>query len=64
VWQAPAEGGIPRYMLVFQEKVAGNVGPVRSARYYFIAYRDPNPGFCSDPPGGTFNVTNAMSIVW
>ena len=38
VWQAPAEGGIPRYMLVFQENVPEAVGPVRSARYYYIAW--------------------------
>lgn len=38
VWQAPAEGGIPRYMLVFQEGLPKDVGPVRSARYYFIAW--------------------------
>jgi hypothetical protein len=36
VWQAPAEGGIPRYMLVFQDTVPGSVGPVRSARQYYI----------------------------
>jgi hypothetical protein len=38
VWHAPAEGGIPRYMLVFQENIPGDVGPVRSARYYYIAW--------------------------
>jgi hypothetical protein len=38
VWQAPAEGGIPRYMLVFQENVPTDVGPVRSSRYYYIAW--------------------------
>jgi len=38
VWHAPAEGGIPRYMLVFAENVPAAVGPVRSARYYFIAW--------------------------
>jgi hypothetical protein len=38
VWQAPAEGGIPRYMLLYQAAVPGNVGPVRSARYYFIGW--------------------------
>ena len=38
VWQAPAEGGIPRYMLLFQDGVPGAVGPVRSARYYFIGW--------------------------
>src|SRR3989442_533073 len=38
VWQAPAEGGIPRYMLVLQERTPKSVGPVRSARYYYIAW--------------------------
>ena len=38
VWQAPAEGGIPRYMLIFQENTPGLVGPVRSSRYYYIAW--------------------------
>jgi len=38
VWQAPAEGGIPRYMMVFQDQIPGTVGPVRSARYYYIAW--------------------------
>jgi hypothetical protein len=32
VWQAPAEGGIPRYMLVFQDTIPKAVGPIRSAR--------------------------------
>jgi len=38
VWQAPAEGGIPRYMMIFQENIPGEVGPVRSSRYYYIAW--------------------------
>jgi hypothetical protein len=38
VWQAPAEGGIPRYMMVFQEGDPPSVGPVRSARDYFVAW--------------------------
>jgi hypothetical protein len=38
VWQAPAEGGIPRYMAIFQDRIPRAVGPVRSARYYFIAW--------------------------
>jgi hypothetical protein len=38
VWQAPAEGGIPRYMLLYQDQLPGSVGPVRSARYYFIGW--------------------------
>ena len=38
VWHAPAEGGIPRYMMIFQENTPGLVGPVRSSRYYYIAW--------------------------
>ena len=38
VWQAPAEGGIPRYMALFQTGSPKAVGPVRSSRYYFIAW--------------------------
>ncbi len=38
VWQVPAEGGIPRYMMIFQETVPGTVGPIRSARQYFIEW--------------------------
>ena len=38
VWQAPAEGGIPRYMLVFGEGNPSSVGPVRSARLYFVQW--------------------------
>ena len=38
VWQAPAEGGIPRYMMIFQDQVPASVGPIRSARYYYIAW--------------------------
>jgi hypothetical protein len=38
VWHAPAEGGVPRYMLVFQDRVPESVGPVRSARQYYVAW--------------------------
>ena len=38
VWHAPAEGGIPRYMMIFQDQIPASVGPVRSARYYYIAW--------------------------
>ncbi len=38
VWQAPAEGGIPRYMMLFQDGDPAAVGPVRSSRYYFIVW--------------------------
>jgi hypothetical protein len=38
VWQAPAEGGIPRYMLIFQAGTPPRIGPVRSARLYFVRW--------------------------
>jgi hypothetical protein len=38
VWHAPAEGGIPRYMLIFQDRIPGGVGPVRSSREYYIEW--------------------------
>jgi hypothetical protein len=38
VWHAPAEGGIPRYMMIFQETIPGEVGPVRSARLYYVLW--------------------------
>jgi hypothetical protein len=59
--QAPQPG---EPSITMRSAALGDPIPSGSTRYYFIAYRDPSPGFCSDPPGGTFNVTNAMSIVW
>ncbi|OGO51485.1 MAG: hypothetical protein A2Z32_03330, partial [Chloroflexi bacterium RBG_16_69_14] len=36
VYQAPADGGETRYMFVFQEGDSPEIGPVRSARVYFL----------------------------
>jgi hypothetical protein len=38
IYQAPAEGGIPRYMLLFGTGDPPSVGPVRSARRYFVGW--------------------------
>jgi hypothetical protein len=38
VWHAPAEGGIPRYMLVYQSSIPSIIGPVRSARQYYVEW--------------------------
>jgi len=38
VWHAPAEAGIPRYMLIFQDEIPEIVGPVRSARQYYVEW--------------------------
>jgi len=37
-WQAPAEGGIPRYVALYQTADPPSVGPVRSSRVYFIGW--------------------------
>src|SRR6266567_3611486 len=34
----PGRRPIPRYMMVFQENIPGDVGPVRSSRLYYIAW--------------------------
>jgi hypothetical protein len=31
---------------------------------YQVFYRDANPNFCTAPQGGTFNISNALNIVW
>ena len=38
VWHAPAEGGIPRYMAIFQSRMGTDIGPVRSARVYYVLW--------------------------
>jgi len=38
VYQAQANGGVLRYMLVYQETEASAIGPVRSARPYFVRW--------------------------
>jgi len=40
VYQAPVEGDADRYMYVFQEGTATDIGPVRSARPYFVYWAD------------------------
>ncbi len=38
VWHAPAEGGIPRYMAIFSDHLPKEIGPVRSARVYYLSW--------------------------
>jgi len=42
----------------------GNPIPPGDRRSYQVYYRDSNPGFCPSPPGGTFNITNVVKILW
>ncbi len=38
MWHAPAEGGIPRYMAIYQSRLGTDIGPVRSARVYYVLW--------------------------
>lgn len=40
VYQAYADGGEDRYMYVFQEGTATDIGPIRSARPYYVYWAD------------------------
>ena len=40
VYQAFADGGEDRYMFIFQEGTATDIGPVRSARPYYVYWAD------------------------
>jgi len=42
----------------------GDPIPPGERRYYQAYYRDPSQSFCPDPPGSTFNSSNALKIVW
>lgn len=38
VWEAPVEGGLTRNMLIFRSASTTEIGPVRSARSYFLRW--------------------------
>ena len=38
--------------------------PLGATRLYQVYYRDNSGTFCPDPPGNTFNVSNALSVIW
>lgn len=38
VWEVPVEGGLTRVMLIFRSTEAEEIGPVRSARPYFLRW--------------------------
>lgn len=47
VYEALVEGLITRYMAVFHSKIPGEIGPVRSARPYFVRLALENDGYYS-----------------
>jgi hypothetical protein len=68
VWQAPADGGQTRYMFVFQEGEAADIGPVRSGRPYFVRwateYRGVFGHFGGDNETLTTTVPQLHSSFW
>ena len=42
----------------------GDTIALGATRVYQVYYRDPNANFCAAPPGGFFNVSNAIAVSW
>jgi hypothetical protein len=42
----------------------GDTIPQGATRFYQVYYRDPQAGFCPNPPGNSWNVSNGAQIVW
>jgi Tol biopolymer transport system component len=42
----------------------GDVINAGATRYYQTYYRDPVLGFCANPPGGSWNISSGLSVVW
>jgi hypothetical protein len=42
----------------------GDTIPAFGTRLYQVYYRDPTASFCASPTGGTFNISNALRVVW
>ncbi len=51
VWEAPTEGGITRFLAIFQKGLPAKIGPVRSARSYFIDWVREVAGFYAHSGG-------------
>jgi Tol biopolymer transport system component len=58
---APPSGGAS---FSARSAALGDVLTIGSTRQYQTYYRDPNLTFCPAPSGGTFNVSNGLSILW
>ncbi len=56
------QGGDPSVSA--RSAVMGDLIPLGATRNYQVYYRDPSATFCASPPGGTFNVSRAIAVVW
>ena len=56
------QGGDPS--ISARSAAQGDTIPMGATRHYQVYYRDPSVSFCPNPPGNTWNVSNALSAVW
>nr|CAX68963.1 hypothetical protein precursor [uncultured bacterium] len=66
VFSASVEGDIPRYMAVFLDEIPTKVGPIRSARPYYIDWACPYQPFyvhCGGSPKALERLWNEKGIV-
>ncbi len=59
VYEAVAEGGITRFLAVYQEQQPGLIGPVRSLRPYYIDWAAPYDASIAHI-GGSYNALNEV----
>jgi hypothetical protein len=68
VYQAPADGGEDRYMMVFQERDAKRIQPVRSGRPYFVnwasEYRSAFAHYGGDAKTLAYLPTIDRKVIW
>jgi len=53
VYETFAEGGITRFLAVFQEEDVADIGPVRSARVYFVEWANSHKAFFAHVGGNS-----------
>ena len=59
--QAPEAGDLS---VSARSALLGDPISSNGTRLYHVYYRDLNAGFCPEPQGNAFNVSNALSILW
>lgn len=68
IYEAVAEGGITRFLAVFHSKIPEKVGPVRSAREYYVDFAKENDAWYAHWGGASTdneaNVYNYMRTVY
>jgi hypothetical protein len=58
---APSGADLPVHT---RSAALGNPILAGQTRSYQVYYRDPNPAFCAEPIGSTFNASQALRILW